>query len=81
MEQQFAPRVIDLDLLLYEQVQIDTPHLTLPHPRMHLRRFVLEPLFELEGDLVLPGGREVSFYLTQACDQAAALDEAAKNTD
>ena len=81
MEQQFGPRVIDLDLLLYEWVQIDTPHLTLPHPRMHLRRFVLEPLFELEGDLALPGGREISFYLTQARDQAAALDEAAKDTD
>ena len=49
-EQQFGPRVVDLDLLLYEQVQVDTPHLTLPHPRMYLRRFVLEPLFELEGD-------------------------------
>ena len=80
-EQQFGPRVVDLDLLLYEQVQMDTPHLTLPHPRMHLRRFVLEPLFELEGDLTLPGSREISFYLAQARDQAAVLDEAAKKTD
>ena len=77
----FGPRVVDLDLLLYEQVQMDTPHLTLPHPRMHLRRFVLEPLFELEGDLTLPGSREISFYLAQARDQAAVLDEAAKKTD
>ena len=80
-EQQFGPRVVDLDLLLFDQVQMDTPRLTLPHPRMHLRRFVLEPLFELEGDLTLPGGREISFYLAQARDQAAVLDEAAKKTD
>jgi len=80
-EQQFGPRVIDLDLLLYEQVQMDTPHLTLPHPRMHLRRFVLEPLFELEGDLTLPGGRELSYYLAQARDQSAVLDDAVKITD
>ena len=72
-EQQFGPRVVDLDLLLYEQAQMDTPNLTLPHPRMHLRRFVLEPLFELEGDLTLPGGREISFYLAQARDQTAAV--------
>lgn len=80
-EQQFGPRVIDLDLLLYDHIQMDTPYLTLPHPRMHLRRFVLEPLFELEGDLKLPGGRELSYYLAQARDQSAALDESVKVTD
>ena len=80
-EQQFGPRVIDLDLLLYDQIQMDTPYLTLPHPRMHLRRFVLEPLFELEGDLNLPGGRELSYYLAQARDQSAVLDESVKVTD
>ena len=80
-EQQFGPRVIDLDLLLYDQIQMDTPYLTLPHPRMHLRRFVLEPLFELEGDLILPGGRELSYYLAQARDQSAVLDESVKVTD
>jgi len=42
-----GPRVIDIDLLLYEGVQMDTPHLTLPHPEMMRRAFVLEPLREL----------------------------------
>lgn len=42
-----APRVLDLDLLLWGQNIIDLPNLTIPHPRMHLRRFVLEPLNEL----------------------------------
>ena len=80
-EQQFGPRVIDLDLLLFGGVQMDTARLTLPHPRMHLRRFVLEPLFELEGDLTLPGGRALSHYLAQARDQSAVLDDAVKITD
>lgn len=42
-----APRVIDLDLLLYDDLVFDTPYLILPHPRLHLRRFVLEPLAEI----------------------------------
>lgn len=42
-------RVIDLDLLLVDQVVIDVPSLTLPHPRLHERRFVLEPLAEIAG--------------------------------
>jgi 2-amino-4-hydroxy-6-hydroxymethyldihydropteridine diphosphokinase len=51
-----APRTLDLDLLLHGQQQLQTPVLTLPHPRLHLRAFVLEPLAELAPDLVLPGG-------------------------
>ena len=42
-----GPRVIDLDLLLYDTRVIDEPGLNVPHPRMHLRRFVLEPLTEI----------------------------------
>ena len=45
--QTLAPRTIDLDLLLYGDAQSDTEFLTLPHPRLHLRRFVLVPLCEL----------------------------------
>ncbi len=51
----FGPRTIDLDLLLYGETEIDEPGLTLPHPRMHERRFVLEPLAELDPALVIPG--------------------------
>ena len=43
----YGPRTIDLDLLLYDDVRIDTPALTIPHLGMHGRRFVLEPLLEL----------------------------------
>ena len=46
-----APRTLDLDLLLYGQREMHTPELTLPHPRLHLRAFVLLPLLELAPDL------------------------------
>jgi 2-amino-4-hydroxy-6-hydroxymethyldihydropteridine diphosphokinase len=50
-----APRTLDLDLLLYGDCEIDEPGLTVPHPRLHERRFVLEPLAELDPGLVIPG--------------------------
>jgi 2-amino-4-hydroxy-6-hydroxymethyldihydropteridine diphosphokinase len=49
-----GPRVIDLDLLLYGSRVIESEHLTLPHPAMHERAFVLEPLAEIAGDMVHP---------------------------
>lgn len=50
-----GPRTLDLDLLLYDGAQIDEPGLVVPHPRLHERRFVLEPLAELDPALVVPG--------------------------
>ena len=49
-----GPRLIDLDLLLYPGVTLDTQFLTLPHPRFHRRRFVLQPLAELAPSLEHP---------------------------
>ena len=51
----FGPRTIDLDLLVYGEEQVDEPGLTVPHPRLHERRFALEPLAELAPGLVVPG--------------------------
>jgi 2-amino-4-hydroxy-6-hydroxymethyldihydropteridine diphosphokinase len=51
----FGPRTIDLDLLLYGDTVVDEPGLHVPHPRLHERAFVLEPLGELEPALVVPG--------------------------
>jgi len=49
-----GPRLIDLDILLYGQETIETPELQVPHPRMHLRRFVLVPLAEIAPNLKHP---------------------------
>jgi len=51
----FGPRTIDLDLLLYGAETVDEPGLAVPHPRLHERRFVLEPLAELDPALEVPG--------------------------
>jgi 2-amino-4-hydroxy-6-hydroxymethyldihydropteridine diphosphokinase len=51
----YGPRTIDLDLLVYGELELVEPGLTLPHPRLHERRFALEPLAELAPDLVVPG--------------------------
>jgi 2-amino-4-hydroxy-6-hydroxymethyldihydropteridine diphosphokinase len=58
-ERRWGPRVIDLDLLLFGEDAIDEPGLRVPHPRLADRRFVLEPLCELNEDLTLPDGTRV----------------------
>ena len=50
-----GPRLIDIDVLLYGQETMDTSELQVPHPRMHLRRFVLVPLAEIAPEAVHPG--------------------------
>jgi 2-amino-4-hydroxy-6-hydroxymethyldihydropteridine diphosphokinase len=62
-EVRWGPRTIDLDLLLYGDETIDEPGLTVPHPRLAERRFVLEPLHELDPALTLPDGRAVKDLL------------------
>ena len=59
----YGPRTIDLDLLLYGDEVVDEPRLAVPHPRLGERRFVLEPLHELDPDLALPDGRRVADLL------------------
>jgi 2-amino-4-hydroxy-6-hydroxymethyldihydropteridine diphosphokinase len=51
----WGPRLIDLDLLLYGDVRLQTKELELPHPRLHQRAFVLLPLSELDENLLIPG--------------------------
>lgn len=50
-----GPRTLDLDILLFGHLQIDEPELTIPHPRMHQRAFVLWPLAEIAPELEIPG--------------------------
>jgi len=63
-----APRTLDLDLLWFDGVCMDTPRLTLPHPRMHERAFVLKPLSDLTTDIVLKQG-SIPSLLEQCRDQ------------
>lgn len=58
----FGPRTIDVDILLYDDVEMDTPDLTLPHPRMRARNFVMVPLSEIAPDLII-GGESVTQIL------------------
>jgi 2-amino-4-hydroxy-6-hydroxymethyldihydropteridine diphosphokinase len=60
-----GPRTLDLDLLLYGDQAIDEPALKVPHPRLHERRFVLEPLLELDPGLVVPGRGSVQAMLAE----------------
>lgn len=61
----YGPRTIDLDLLLFGNDVIDEPGLQVPHPRMHERGFVLEPLAELDPGLMVPGRGPVSALLAE----------------
>ncbi len=54
-EAQNAPRTLDLDILLYNDLVLSDEHLIIPHPRMHERRFVLCPLLEIEPSCTIPG--------------------------
>ena len=65
-----APRTLDLDLLLVDDLVIDTPALQLPHPRLQQRAFVLLPLHELAPDLLLPGLGSLVPWLQATAGQA-----------
>ena len=54
-EQRWGPRTLDLDLIAYDEMSIDTPDLTLPHPRLFERAFVLVPMAEIAPDRVIAG--------------------------
>lgn len=61
-----GPRVIDIDVLLFGDEVIDTAELTVPHPAMHLRRFVLEPLAEIASEVTHPVLRQTARELLEA---------------
>jgi 2-amino-4-hydroxy-6-hydroxymethyldihydropteridine diphosphokinase len=64
-----APRTLDLDLLLHGDTVLDDPELTLPHPRMHERAFVLAPLAEIAPGLIVPGHGPVGDLLAACAGQ------------
>ncbi len=50
----FGPRIIDLDIILYDDLVMDSPRLVIPHPRMHKRRFVLQPICDIDPIVIHP---------------------------
>jgi 2-amino-4-hydroxy-6-hydroxymethyldihydropteridine diphosphokinase len=64
-----APRTLDLDLLLHGQMTLNSPGLTIPHPRLHERAFVLLPLAELDRELFIPSHGAVSGLLAAVSTQ------------
>jgi 2-amino-4-hydroxy-6-hydroxymethyldihydropteridine diphosphokinase len=64
-----GPRPIDVDLLLLDGVELDSPRLTLPHAELRSRRFVIEPLLELDPELTLPDGTRLGDLLPGVADQ------------
>ena len=72
--QRWSARVLDLDLLLYDELQIDHPRLRIPHPGVHLRAFVIHPLAEIAPRALVPGhGRAVEIAARIDAGQLAAL--------
>lgn len=67
-KEKWGPRIIDLDILLYENEVIESESLVLPHPRMTERGFVLLPLEEICPDLILPDGRSIREYREKLSD-------------
>jgi len=67
-----GPRTLDLDILIYDDVQLSDNALTLPHPRCHERAFVLLPLLELAPDCVIPGRGCARDWLAACLDQPVA---------
>lgn len=64
-----APRTLDLDLLLHGDAVVHDAGLTLPHPRMHERAFVLAPLAEIDPELLVPGHGSIAELLARCADQ------------
>ena len=71
-----APRTLDLDLLLYGDQTVDLDRLTVPHPRLHQRAFVMRPLLELDPALSAPGIGTLAAYLQLVADQALEREAA-----
>jgi 2-amino-4-hydroxy-6-hydroxymethyldihydropteridine diphosphokinase len=67
--ERWGPRTLDIDILLYGDQTVDEPGLTVPHPRMTERRFVLAPLLDVWPDAALPGGRPAAELIGDVSDQ------------
>ena len=71
----FGPRILDLDIIFYQDLILQTPELTIPHPRMHKRRFVLQPICDIDATVVHPVLRlDVKTLLKQSVVEGQGLE-------
>jgi 2-amino-4-hydroxy-6-hydroxymethyldihydropteridine diphosphokinase len=65
-EQRWGPRTLDLDIILFGNRRVEDSHLIIPHPEFANRRFVLEPMLEIDGDRFIPGYGSLAYLADQA---------------
>ena len=71
----FGPRIVDLDIIFFEDQIIETPELTIPHPRMHKRRFVLQPICDIDPTVIHPLlGKSVQDLLNQSVTNGQEIE-------
>jgi 2-amino-4-hydroxy-6-hydroxymethyldihydropteridine diphosphokinase len=73
--EKYGPRTIDIDILLFNDVSLDTGELVIPHPQMHLRRFVLAPLAEIAAQLIHPVLKKSIDELLLECPDKLAVNK------
>jgi 2-amino-4-hydroxy-6-hydroxymethyldihydropteridine diphosphokinase len=78
-EERWAPRTLDLDIILFGDRNIDDSHLVIPHPQFSERLFVLEPMFEIGGDRFIPGYGSLRYLIDNA--PAIPLEKLATSRD
>lgn len=71
----YEPRIIDIDIIFYNNTIIETPQLTVPHPRLHLRKFVLIPLNEIASNHLHPILNKTIFNLLSDCEDLSEVKE------
>lgn len=72
-KEKYGPRTIDIDILLYNDLELDTDELVIPHPQMHLRRFALSPLAEIAPDTIHPFFKKSIDQLLLECTDKLAV--------
>ena len=73
-QERWGPRILDLDILLYGDLMLEMPNLTIPHPRMNERAFVLVPLAEIAAHWIDPISRQTILQLSQAIDCSGIIN-------
>jgi len=70
----YASRIIDLDILFYDDMILETPQLVIPHPLLHKRRFVLMPLAEIAPEMIHPVFKKTIHQLLEECDDKMKVE-------